>query len=45
MRQQFSVLCAVLTVWGPLGLHAQGTAPQTYTLTQDPGSCYPPPTW
>ncbi len=39
MRQRFIVLLAVLTVisgWGLSHLEAQGPAPQTYSLTEDP---------
>ncbi len=38
MRQRFIVLLAVLTVTSGLSrLQAQGSAPQTYSLTEDPG--------
>src|ERR1017187_10566679 len=40
MRQRFIVLLAVLTVisgWGLPRSQAQGPAPQTYSLTEDPG--------
>jgi len=40
MQRRFMVLLAVLTAisgWGVSGLHAQGAAPQVYTLTEDPG--------